>query len=66
MELIDVVFLCRSLPLSNHNCQNLFDMKDNHLNIAVLGGDLLATQLVSEIQVSRSSLICFIYCSLLP
>ena len=66
MELIDVVFLCRSLPLSNHNGQNLFDMKDNHLNIAVLGGDLLATQLVSEIQVSRSSLICFIYCSLLP
>jgi len=28
-------------------------MKDNHLNIVVLGSDLLASQLVSEIQVSR-------------
>jgi len=48
-------FVCCSLPLSNHNCQNLLDTRDNHLNIVVLG-DLLASQLVSEIQVCTPAL----------
>jgi len=56
-----MIVCCCSLPLCNHNCQNLLDMKDNHLNIVVLGSDLLASQLISEIQVSRPAVTCLLH-----